>query len=712
MSKQKDALKQKVFRDNVHGYIRIPNIIVWEIVDTDVFQRLKHIEQTSMRPLYPAARHDRFIHSLGVYHLGCRAFDALRSDAPKELCQASDDAERNRWWERWRLSFTMACLLHDCAHAPFSHTLEKYYDLTPSEKSRGWNLNQELLDALSKEDKDFCTDGTKYGRLVGAPHERMSSLVLIKYFREHLKRIFATYENQHKIDGGLTGEDLAFMVRAIIGCRYQQRHDPLASFKNCLIGLLNSSTLFDVDGLDYSVRDTYNSGVSNWNVDYDRLFEGLRLMSGVYLPSESKLSDSTQCIVWEGGTTLNSVPQDEGSSMVIHGAFVAHFEQEDDAKKALEKWTKENGVSAISSVPSDGKHNEIVVQHDDAVCELPPVNYRVTLSKSCKIIMSSWTGTVCGTALSLNKLDGYRTSNTNPQTTTYFLAFNKNSISSMQGALDARNTFYRWVFSHPMVQYYSAFLQNYLFKLSSKYLCCRYHANGNQLQPSYPPEHCSNTTCPFMSSSPSKSIKKPKEIITEEDVSIELLGIQGFLSKQQDMPHVGPLVGVPLSQTSDDDLNALFKWVYLDNKLRGKDRNEHIDRFFGEYFSRPKKYPLWKSYEEWEHLSQTANNWPFVKFDEVQSSETSLASLDFVFLDYDSKNEATRRMVEHFDPDGTRNLLLIKVSTKTKTMSVDTVYVSFDEGIERLADVVGGTSNTPWAKSFYFLYGDDSSRNV
>ena len=59
----------KVFRDTIHGYIEIEKDIVSSIIDTALFQRLRRIEQTSMRCLYPAARHDRFIHSIGTFHL-------------------------------------------------------------------------------------------------------------------------------------------------------------------------------------------------------------------------------------------------------------------------------------------------------------------------------------------------------------------------------------------------------------------------------------------------------------------------------------------------------------------------------------------------------------------------------------------------------------------------------------------------------------------
>ena len=58
----------KIIKDSVHGYIEVDDEFV-KIINTAEFQRLKNIEQGSYRVLYPSARHDRFIHSLGVYHL-------------------------------------------------------------------------------------------------------------------------------------------------------------------------------------------------------------------------------------------------------------------------------------------------------------------------------------------------------------------------------------------------------------------------------------------------------------------------------------------------------------------------------------------------------------------------------------------------------------------------------------------------------------------
>ena len=58
------AMKQ--FKDPIYGYINIPKTIVKDIIDTAEFQRLRYIKQTSYLPVYSAALHNRFIHSLGI----------------------------------------------------------------------------------------------------------------------------------------------------------------------------------------------------------------------------------------------------------------------------------------------------------------------------------------------------------------------------------------------------------------------------------------------------------------------------------------------------------------------------------------------------------------------------------------------------------------------------------------------------------------------
>ena len=104
----------KALRDPVWGYVYLPEPVL-SIVDTEDFQRLRNITQLGyVHLVYPGARHSRFEHSIGVYHLAKQFLSRLlMSDPPLEL---NDEDIR---------VFIAATLLHDIGHYPFSHTLEE-----------------------------------------------------------------------------------------------------------------------------------------------------------------------------------------------------------------------------------------------------------------------------------------------------------------------------------------------------------------------------------------------------------------------------------------------------------------------------------------------------------------------------------------------------------------------------------------------------------
>jgi HD superfamily phosphohydrolase len=104
----------KAIRDPVWGYIYVPDPLL-ALIDTKDFQRLRAVSQLGFVHLvYPGARHTRFEHSLGVYHLAKQFLvRLLKSDPPLVL---EDEDVR---------VFLAATLLHDVAHYPFSHTLEE-----------------------------------------------------------------------------------------------------------------------------------------------------------------------------------------------------------------------------------------------------------------------------------------------------------------------------------------------------------------------------------------------------------------------------------------------------------------------------------------------------------------------------------------------------------------------------------------------------------
>ena len=59
----------KVIRDPIWGHIHVPRFLV-PLVDAEEFQRLRDISQLGhVLLVYPGARHSRFEHSLGVFHI-------------------------------------------------------------------------------------------------------------------------------------------------------------------------------------------------------------------------------------------------------------------------------------------------------------------------------------------------------------------------------------------------------------------------------------------------------------------------------------------------------------------------------------------------------------------------------------------------------------------------------------------------------------------
>ena len=159
--------KEKLFRDPVHNYIKIPSSLCDDFIDTYLFQRLRAIEQTSMRCLYPGARHDRFIHSLGTYHLATLIYSVLENDIAL-YCEDKDLRKQIK------NTFHIAALLHDCAHSPFSHTGEAF-------TKNYWGIAiADRLKVLFKDTK-FPQDLSKT-KAYPKPHELASAYVGVKYF--------------------------------------------------------------------------------------------------------------------------------------------------------------------------------------------------------------------------------------------------------------------------------------------------------------------------------------------------------------------------------------------------------------------------------------------------------------------------------------------------------------------------------------------------
>lgn len=259
----------KTIKDAVHGYIKIDKPFD-HILDTPEFQRLRWIEQSSFRVLYPAARHDRFIHSLGTYHLASIFITNLYKNLSESLTvQSFDDSKK----ESLRLTFCYAALLHDIGHAPFSHTCEKFFIADKNEEGIP-KVFIDLCDALhdsGSTDEEVNRFRDEYTYAEAKPHEIVSALILVQKAEYFLDKKYISKINLELAARMVLGVTYCLDDIYSINDEYNgSTHNELLGVYNCVIRLLNSKTV-DVDKLDYLSRDTYMSGFESVSIDLIRL---------------------------------------------------------------------------------------------------------------------------------------------------------------------------------------------------------------------------------------------------------------------------------------------------------------------------------------------------------------------------------------------------------------------------------------------------------
>ncbi|MED4456073.1 HD domain-containing protein [Metabacillus fastidiosus] len=128
--------EEKVFKDPVHRYIHVRDKVIWDLIGTKEFQRLRRIRQLGTTYLtFHGAEHSRFNHSLGVYEIVRRIVDDVFKG-------------RKEWNDDDRLLCLCAALLHDLGHGPFSHSFEKVFHLDHEDFTRAIILGETEVNAV------------------------------------------------------------------------------------------------------------------------------------------------------------------------------------------------------------------------------------------------------------------------------------------------------------------------------------------------------------------------------------------------------------------------------------------------------------------------------------------------------------------------------------------------------------------------------------
>jgi len=189
------AFKRKIINDPLYGFITISDKLVFDVIEHPYFQRLRRIQQLGLASMvYPGALHTRFHHALGAMYLMGQAIDTLRSKG-FEISNAEAQGA------------TLAILLHDMGHGPFSHALEHH-----------------IAEGIS--------------------HEEITLM-----FMRHLNAEFG-----NKLETAI----------AIFENKYPRK------FLHQLV-----SGQLDVDRIDYLMRDSFYTGVSEGVISTDRLLKML-----------------------------------------------------------------------------------------------------------------------------------------------------------------------------------------------------------------------------------------------------------------------------------------------------------------------------------------------------------------------------------------------------------------------------------------------------
>jgi uncharacterized protein len=129
--------KHKIFNDPVYGFVNVPYEIIYDLIEHPYFQRLRYIKQLGLTHLvYPGALHTRFHHALGALHLTTQALEIL---SQKGIEISSEEKK----------AVSIAILLHDIGHGPFSHALENC--LIPNISHE--QISLEMMEVLNEEFK-------------------------------------------------------------------------------------------------------------------------------------------------------------------------------------------------------------------------------------------------------------------------------------------------------------------------------------------------------------------------------------------------------------------------------------------------------------------------------------------------------------------------------------------------------------------------------
>ncbi len=300
-------------RDPIHGFIKLSEKEK-NLIDTQVFQRLRRIRQLAMTFLvYPGAVHTRFDHSIGVMHVAGQICTKLRELNSTKICD--EDIDRVR----------LAALLHDVGHGPFSH------------------VSEYLLDA-------YALDRTDMGHMREKIHEKVTVDIV---------------RTDPEIRDILSEEECDFVADMIQGQDTQDWQRDIVSSE------------LDADKMDYLLRDSYFTGVKYGIYDLEKIIESCLIevdktetslaisSKGIYALEQLLLARyyMTQQVYWHRVSLISNEMIIRGITLAIEAGNTKMKElyqyDENDKENFIQKYLNyhdENVVDILRNCPQEKAH--------------------------------------------------------------------------------------------------------------------------------------------------------------------------------------------------------------------------------------------------------------------------------------------------------------------------------------------------------------------
>lgn len=270
----------KLIMDPVHGGIPLYRHEI-RVIDHPLFQRLRNICQNDILSLvFPGATHSRFLHSIGVMHVGTRMFRSM-IDAylrEKQLSEKTDlSLSQLDAIDYLAKTIRLGCLLHDSGHSSFSHQFTQA---------------RRIRELMSRADRfDDLWEGVDYRAYHRArPEELEHEHYSVRVAHEVLKDIdiAAAGLDARDVIGIMETTDVepsdAFCRHAktfwsfIAGDDAHSGALSKADIPQLVMDLLSSivSGEIDADRADYMLRDGFHSSVTIGGFNLDHLLSNLR----------------------------------------------------------------------------------------------------------------------------------------------------------------------------------------------------------------------------------------------------------------------------------------------------------------------------------------------------------------------------------------------------------------------------------------------------